>query len=625
MGTYIRTIEWSNGAAVDLAYPVEEGAGGTINVICGPNNAGKSYLLKQLRKKLEKTFEPVNDGRPHSLRLSFTDARQPYVVSFDESSRFKSKVGIVYVGFKKVRIATSQNVPAYRRIPLLFLLQNLNAHSRDEETVEHGAHVDYPELRAQAAEHFVPHQLYICARTSPIVQQLERILGGTLYFRRSAREEAGLHFEFVLVYGDRRAVGYEDWSEGQQESFYLITHIALGKPEIVLLDEIENHLHPAYITKLLEFLRLEPRQSIITTHHPHVIFSERVDRVIYLDKPQAPCLEEPASIVAQPEINTRDWPQPQVVTLEDGFERITHAYKLFDLQDNQLLRQAARITGAADIEIFRILHTIYASDVKSVTSRVFPDKQSMELVERIHSFVAEAPENKVVSILDLGAGFGRIAAEVSKLSQWQHHAHIHWTCWEPNSANRLQLRETLEQHNVVAEVPTSTHVIRDGSQEIALIANVLHELTPEEFATVIQLAERKTQPQSGSIIILELHPLLHAEKYAVPYPPSVLQGILNDCGFTTDCETIPVGGGITTAYCLLCRKANVGTESDGKNIRRIVEEAWKRLQRDAVSAYANRRTIGSFTQYRSLVQEMTVIASVAAWKQGYWVPKATEE
>lgn len=372
------------------------------------------------------------------------------------------------------------------------------------------------------------------------------------------------------------------------------------------------------MTRLLEFLRREERQSIVATHHPHVIFSERVDKVIYLEMPRPGRMKRPPRIMNYAKGQFQTWPKRKAVSLEDAFELVTYAYKLFDLHDTQLLRQASRIASEADIELFRILHEIYRRDPKPATERVFPDRQPMQLNDRIRSFLAEAPESEQVIILDLGAGLGRVATEVSKLTRWQLEAKIHWICWEPDEAKRVQLRKTLNEKSVSADTPNSVQEIAESSAHLALIANVLHELTPDQFADLLTLADSRILSDDGCIVILELYPLLHSEKYAVPYPDAILREILNDSGFTTDCEMIPVGGGIASAYCILWRRQNRRVAVEGTTIKKNVEAAWGRLQRDAISAYANRRGFRSFTQYRALLQDMTVIASVAAWQGGFW-------
>ena len=63
----------------------------------------------------------------------------------------------------------------------------------------------------------------------------------------------------------------------------MLASLAHDATPIVLFDEIENHLHPAYMSLLLSALKERSVQTIVSTHHPHLIFSDHADRVFFLD------------------------------------------------------------------------------------------------------------------------------------------------------------------------------------------------------------------------------------------------------------------------------------------------------------------------------------------------------
>lgn len=224
MGTYVRSLTFPNEArTLDLAYPEPPARGGTINVVCGPNNAGKSFFLQRIRKILTSVWDEKGPPANQDIRISCTGDRQPRVLPFDESTRHKSKAGTVFLGLKKARLVMPGNYPDYRRTSLQLLLQQVNAHLPEEERIEAGQWLEYSELRKRSVEHFEPENtLYLCRREDPVVAHLEELLDASLYFRRSRQDEGGHHFEFVLLFGDGTSVPYSEWSEGQQACFYII-------------------------------------------------------------------------------------------------------------------------------------------------------------------------------------------------------------------------------------------------------------------------------------------------------------------------------------------------------------------------------------------------------------------
>lgn len=384
-------------------------------------------------------------------------------------------------------------------------------------------------LRRQIASKLaVESTIYLCDQSDPAVATLQEMFGATLYVRRAQTEQ----FDFALVYGDQRKVPYAEWSDGQQACFYLLTLVLLSKPDIVLLDEIENHLHPAYITKVLGFLKVHVGQSIVTTHHPHVIFSELADKVVYLEVSLPPRMSAPPASLAYEKHMYQKIPDRKAVSLDDDSARVTHAYKLFDLQDSQLLKQAARIVNVTEIQFYSSLSEIFTQDVAQPKKGLFMDRQSSQLAARFRDFVSVS-ELQTVRVLDLGAGLGRVARELGKLSQWQIGAAISWVCWEPNIDRRKLLAKVLIDAGLSAEAPDSLETLPDRHFHLCVLTNVLHELTPEAFARLLCLADAKTDHSVGGIVVDELYPLLHAEKYAVPYPETTLREIFMSCGLNT--------------------------------------------------------------------------------------------
>jgi predicted ATP-binding protein involved in virulence len=109
--------------------------------------------------------------------------------------------------------------------------------------------------------------------------------------------------EVVLLFDDRGAQPFENLSDGQRNVLALAGDIAmrmaklnphLGEraldetPGVVLIDEIDLHLHPTWQRHLVEDLRtLFPRvQFVASTHSPFIIQTMREGETIILDERQ---------------------------------------------------------------------------------------------------------------------------------------------------------------------------------------------------------------------------------------------------------------------------------------------------------------------------------------------------
>lgn len=107
----------------------------------------------------------------------------------------------------------------------------------------------------------------------------------------------------VLTFGDRDAQPFENLSDGQRNVLALTGDIAMRMarlnphlgdavleetPGVVLIDEIDLHLHPTWQRHLVEDLRtLFPKvQFVATTHSPFIIQTMREGETIALDSRQ---------------------------------------------------------------------------------------------------------------------------------------------------------------------------------------------------------------------------------------------------------------------------------------------------------------------------------------------------
>lgn len=622
---------------IDLAYPSLPENCNLINVICGQNNTGKSYALEGLRQCLQSRWTHTQEKLPHTkntliemnldnglhkgdiyVRMS-SRTPQPSVLSFRGSS-WKSMLDAGSIALTRNPKMFPTHDVSYAVLFSSFIYEQIKPHVEHTESLLEEDWIWNADARRQVLLHLTANStLYKCKSNDDVVSVLESALGALLYFRyvKVGNDSLG-QIDFCLVYGDGSSRVYTEWSDGQRAIFYFLTLIRQVHPDILLLDEIENHLHPAYISDVLSFLKKHVAQSIITTHHPHVVFSELVDRVIYLEAMRPTLPAASAQEVDYVKKHLQGAPLRRFFTLDNSFEKLAAVYKLFAQRDRQLLLQAQKVLQESEMEFYTEVTNIYRDDIKTVGSRLTPDSQSKQLLSGLKRLgLLQHARSKQV-ILDFGSGYGRTEREMAKLSSWQLGGTIEWICWERDSIARHVLRNQVTKAHVTASIPDAIEEVPNSSVDLCTLVNVVHHLTPEIFVDIIQTAISKTVP-SGAIVILELHPLISAEKYAVPYPPERLTSIFRQLGLLASYEQAPVRD--ASAYCLIVTghpSHGLCLQHSADHMRRIIEHEWELILEDAMHGYAQRQSVADYHGLRDLLQSLTTIASICAWRQGIW-------
>lgn len=592
---------------LEFAVPTAEDGRGAVTVICGTNNSGKTYLLRRLRAYLNGLATP-----DIQVTLTAPTAERPRFFFSGKLWRDKSKVGRVSAKGSK---GTPGDIPDHEAATMRLVYRSLARHATDLPELEawmRDANVRKPIAQRLAREAEI---LYRRAEgpEEVVLDEFERIANGRVYVRC---DPSGL-MEFALLRGERDVAPFDQWSEGQKAMFALMTTIADSAPDVVLLDEVENHLHPEYISHFMHWVKGRVPQTIVVTHHPHLIFSEHVEQVVYLEIDRAK-LPEPALVTLPYRKNAYPKSRPwSITTLRADFERVATAYRLFDRQDNQLMRQAAAIAEAADVQFFTAVSVAFTPDVASAKNRPLPDGQTMQVVEWLRSERTRADRADVPRVaVDLGAGLGRVASELGKLTAWQRGGALEWRCWEPDAALRERLRANVEPFPYVRVLDALNGEPSPGPVDVCVVANVLHELTPKATSELLGSAWRLLAGGHGELLVLELYPLLHAEKYAVPYSETAMRELLDALGFAARSRSFPVAG--ATAYCVAARpRDSTRTWNDAEAIATI-DGVWDRALRSALSSYDSLRSVHSSADYRTALQDLTTIASINAWRSGYW-------
>jgi energy-coupling factor transporter ATP-binding protein EcfA2 len=592
--------------AIIPAYPVSDNDH-VINILCGLNNSGKSYIFRAIVALMSQ--RKINDNY-QGYELVYQDPdHPPRFYPATRISRFKEPAGIISIKHSKIDPNLQND---FRNFSLQFFFDQIVANKDLSELliewlpIDKGKWCDDHDYRNQILKVFPVSEetIYLCDRTNAVVAFIEDSLKAKLAFRKLKTD-----IEITAINTSGVIVPYPLWSDGQKTLFYLALCIAYWQPEVLLIDELENHLHPQYMSRILQHIRNNVPQTFIATHHPHIIFSNYADKVFYIE-----VVDKNESIdfgMVDQKINKYRHPSRKVLTLENSFNKLAAAYQLFDTQDYQLLKQANMISSYCDIIFYKELLKIFFDDVVPPSDKSLPDRQSLDIASLLQS---EHKQNQL-TILDYGAGLGRVISELKKLSEWQLKKLLRWYCWEPDEERRKKLYGLFGQIKERVTVVDTLDDIKDSNNDIVVITNVLHELTPCEAAKVIEVSVRKLKKENGTILISEIYPLLHAEKQAVPYPEEFLRTILRKIGFICTSRNFPVFD--HTAYCISARpnKDGIGTR---EKIQQTIEATWDEIQQNTLSSYMARIGASDHSDFRSIIQDLTTIASIEAWRQGFW-------
>ena len=190
--------------------------------------------------------------------------------------------------------------------------------------------------------------------------------------------------------------------------------------------------------------------------------------------------------------------------------------------------------------------------------------------------------------------------------------------WDKDKKIREQLKREVAKHkNLSCRVINRLQDLPDHTVDLCVFANVLHELTPDVFGEIIHQACRKLVAERHLLIVLELYPLLTAEKFAVCYPPDNLSRIFRNLGFISTYQIVPVRD--TSAYCLAVkREPDSQRDIEAGHISETVSEEWRAILSNALEKYAMTYQIDDYHGYRDVTQCLTTIASICAWQAGKW-------
>ena len=589
MGRYITSLRIpGTSSPINFLVPTTRG---TVHLLCGENSVGKSYVLN----KLESLYRGVKDSGFDIKTVDQDDDLDGSIALF-YGKIWKQKdrcASFHFTNTKKKEVAPSDGPVELFSSTLRFIYECAFANA--DLPIDTFADVSAWEERMELVKNIEAEAktCFPCPENHPLVKQFESIVKGyRLYYQFFHEKRDEICFEFVLVSPDGYVSTQSKWSDGQKTVFYLLLNLYYQKSCFVILDEVENHMHPLFISKVLDVIRESGRQCILSTHHPHVIFSKYVDRIFYME------LEENGSFPQDREpIENRQTTRVfrrKVYELETDFDKITNTYHLFDERDMQLLKLSRYYQNEVELEAYQIISKIRTNNAPvEVTRSSLPDKQSQMLGMNI---------GRKMRILDIGAGYGRVKEELEKAGK----SDTEWYLFNPDLEQHKRTEERFAKDPMVHAVDTYEDV-EDDSIDAVILANVIHEITPPAFQEILEQAEKKLTA-GGRLYVIDMEPLLYAEHYAVPYSSSEIEELLNNNGWACNHDTMPHR--FVTLYIVTAEKIHPSGKYD-------IEKLWKSKKKKALAVYRTAKN-DNLSDYKKTMQAMTTVSSIDSFFEGLW-------
>jgi ABC-type cobalamin/Fe3+-siderophores transport system ATPase subunit/SAM-dependent methyltransferase len=596
-----------------------------LTIIAGRNRTGKSHLLrytkqsiathnKNLRRKKNYKGEygsnvcnvlvqPVDPLLPFGKCFLFQDAS--FVDKFQHlntavNSRQKSMIekDAVYIKteFVKNQVTNAKSLSevreGYSQEALENCFNNQNSNFECLKILENSKNIYLADNES-------------CAAT----RTFEQMVSAKLYLQYDSKAKA---LDPLLWYDNDEVFSFGGeiggWSQGQKVAFVLLLTAEYLRPEILLIDELENHLHPLYISRICQFLKERIAESIIVTHHPHLIFSQFPNSVWFMDLQAVNKEAEQIVVMTTQEARDRPFSTRSITPLNSDYDRISSTYNLFDSYDHQLLTLASTLKDQLAVEFLKQIESGLKLEVVDVSPKTSPDRQSLQLSDTISS-VIKNKNGELTEILDYGAGVGRTFKEMEKNESFKEQQ-ISWTFYEPDQKYFLKLAE---------EYPANTLSTLENIEknfDIILLVNVLHECSPVQIATVLQNC-KKFLRQNGVLLIAELFPLLSPERFGIAYSIENMEAILSECKFTGTSNYIHIRSATVKAYTTTA-KPQPGEVSVEESSQKIRDNVWTKIKNQNLLEYSSSLEKGSVRYAATLASQLHVIASIDAYDMGQW-------
>lgn len=543
------------------------GSEGTVTILCGPNGSGKSFILKTLINLLNEkdaAMPPLSQGWSLKKSASVTSHYRPrHHVTAMRSAGVLTRARAGYV------VKPSQP-EKYSQLAIFGALLAALPQCRGFDPAKWETD---PAYRQSQIDKVGPHDeelgYWFGTQAPPFVSAFNKAVQGRLGVRHN---KDGL--ELLLSQGEGASAPFPNWSDGQKSLFTIFAITELLKPEVFVFDEIENFLHPALVSGLLSHLKKNCRQTVLSSHHPHLVFGRIIDAVYYVER--AVRVGDPPQRIlkyqAQPAVPRH------VSLLSDDRSKLASIYKLFDVQDAALLATGAFVRDAADLQLHTAVHGHFECGAVGANASPYMDRQSEQIMELIRSF---SPSPNLV--IDWGAGVGRSLTELEKRVPVVSSEHYSWLLYDVSSANAGALAKLVPAQGTTIRVANSRSDLADVAAGIFLLTNVLHALDPTTWCEAIEDAWGAVHHDgNGIVLITEIFPLLAAESQAIAIPLDWATRLFRQLGFKTTAHEFPVHG--AKSYCLALSQPPAALPARDELLM-IVVHHWKQLNEQFLGDY----------------------------------------
>lgn len=153
--------------------------------------------------------------------------------------------------------------------------------------------------------------------------------------------------------------------------------------------------------------------------------------------------------------------------------------------------------------------------------------------------------------------------------------------------------------------------------DVAVLSNILHEVTPPIFAEILTAVRRLLTP-NGRLVVLELSPLIHPEKYAVPLSKEQMESILHGCGWKVDSGFFPVRSGSIQAYWVCGHTPDESISFDRSHVQQTIENKWEEILTHNCLLYDGKYQITTADDQIRVMDNLTTIASIMNYRLGHW-------
>ncbi len=543
-----------------IIFPMPRPGGeGTVSLLCGPNGGGKSYILRTLVNLLngqDAARFPLSQG--WSVERSGKKANSYRPRHHVAEMRSAGILGRGRAGRSVGADQTERYAQMLTFGALLAALPQLKGF--DPEQWKSSPKYRQSQIDAVGAVN-EEQPFWFGAKSPSFVDTFNDCVQGRLGLRRT---KEGL--ELLLAQGGGSTAPYPNWSDGQKSIFIILAVTELLKPDVYIFDEVENFLHPALISRLVVHLRKNCRQTILSSHHPHLIFGSAIDAVYFVER-TAPNGDLPSKTLKyqkQPAVARR------IILLDDARSKLASTYRLFDVRDSALLATGSLVRDEADLEILFAVNGHFECEAAPPGKGTYMDRQSLSLKQHIAGF---APSPNVV--LDWGAGAGRSFVELSKSVAASPSSCFSWILYDldPRAAQQLsKLEPPANASLTIVQTRTALATVEAG---VVLLTNVLHALDPDGWCDAIEDAWRAIRHDgNGIILVTEIYPLLAAERDAVPLPEAWVTALFRSLGFRVSAKTFSIQG--AQSYCLAI-SAPPPSIPEREQLRQIIVERWREL------------------------------------------------